>query len=135
MPNVNIVIQPVNILAKVENSTVQFTASGSLAGTVLSANPVVYLWQTAPKNNPNSFSTAQTPNTASYYDVQAIAALDGQTYRVRLSAAGVDAAVFSNVVTLGIRTSAESPYDKFETNTFESGRNRFRRLKVLGYVG
>jgi hypothetical protein len=39
MPNVNIVIQPVNIVAKVENSTVQFTASGSLAGTVLSASP------------------------------------------------------------------------------------------------
>jgi len=135
MPNVNIVIQPVNILAKVENSTVQFTASGSLAGTVLSASPVVYLWQTAPKNNPTSFTTAPGTSNTEVYSVQAIAALDGQKYRVSLSAVGVDAAVFSNVVTLGIRTSAESPYDKFETNTFESGRNRFRRLKVLGYVG
>jgi len=135
MPNVNIVIQPSNIVAKVENSTVQFTASGSLAGTVLSASPVVYQWQTAPKSNPTNFAPAQAPNTNNFYNVVAIAALDGQTYRVRLSAAGVDAAVFSNVVTLGIRTSAESPYDKFETNTFESGQNRFRRLKVLGYVG
>lgn len=134
MPNVNIVTQPISKVVG-ENTSHTFSVSGSLAGTVLSGSPVAYLWQTAPKSDPTNFAPAQAPNTNNFYNVVAIAALDGQTYRARLSAAGVDEAVFSNVVTLGIRTSAESPYDKFETNTFESGQNRFRRLKVLGYVG
>lgn len=133
MPNVNIVIQPVSRLVN-ENTSVTFSVSGSLAGTSLSANPISYLWQSAPKGS-TSFTSAAGTNNAANYTVVAVGALDDRTYRARLSAAGVDSAVFSNVVTLAIRTSAESPYDKFETNTFESGRNRFRRLKVLGYVG
>lgn len=132
MPNVNIVTQPVSKLVN-ENTSVTFSVSGSLAGTTLSANPVVYLWETAPQGS-TSFTAAPGTNNSTDYNVVAVGSLDDQTYRARLSAEGVDSAVYSNVVTLAIRTSAESPYDKFETNTFESGQNRFRRLKVLGYV-
>lgn len=132
MPNVNIVTQPVSKLVN-ENTSVTFSVSGSLAGTTLSAATVVYQWQSAPKGG--SFEAAAGTITNTDYVVTAFGALDNYTYRARLSASGVDSAVFSNVVTLAIRTSAEAPYDKFETNTFESGRNRFRRLKVLGYVG
>jgi hypothetical protein len=132
MPNVNIVTQPISRLVN-ENTSVTFSVSGSLAGTSLSANPVVYLWQTAAAGS-TSFTTAPGTNNTANYTVLAVGSLDDQTYRARLSAAGVDAAVFSDVVTLAIRTSAESPYDKYEANTFESGQNRFRRLWALGYV-
>lgn len=132
MANVTVVTQPVSKLVN-ENTSVTFSVSGSLAGTPLSGNTVVYQWQSAPKGG--SFTPAAGTNINTDYIVVAVEALDDYTYRARLSASGVDNEVFSNVVTLAIRTSAESPYDKFETNTFESGRNRFRRLKVLGYVG
>ena len=132
MANVNIVTQPSSILVN-ENTSVTFSVSGSLAGTPLSGKTVVYQWQSAPKGG--SFTPAAGTKTNSDYTVVAIGLLDDYTYRASLSASGVNSAVFSNVVTLAIRTSGEAPYDKFETNTFESGQNRFRRLKVLGYVG
>lgn len=133
MPNVTVVIQPVSQLVN-ENTSVTFSVSGSLAGTSLSARTVVYLWESAAPGS-GSYSAAAGTNNQANYTVLAIGALDDTTYRARLSASGVEAAVYSNIVTLAIKTSAESPYDKFETNTFESGENRFRRLKVLGYVG
>ena len=133
MPNVTVTTQPASILVN-ENTSVTFSVSGSLAGTSLSAQTVVYQWQSAVPGS-SSYAAAAGTNNGVNYTVTAIGALDFYTYRARLSASGVDSAVFSNVVTLAIRTSAESPYDKFETNTFESGKNRFRRLKVLGYVG
>lgn len=132
MANVSVVIQPVSQLVN-ENVSVTFSTSGSLAGTALSGNTVVYQWQSAPKGSYN-FTAAAGTNTNASYVVTAVQALDDYTYRARLSAGGVDAAVYSDVVTLAIKTSAESPYDKFEKNTFESGENRFRRLYNLGYV-
>ena len=132
MPNVNVVIQPSSQLVN-ENTSVTFSVSGSLAGTSLSAETVAYQWQSAPAGS-STYTAAAGTNNLDSYNVVAIGALDDYTYRARLSAAGVDAAVYSDVVTLAIRTSAESPYDQWEVNTFESGQNRVRRLSNLGYL-
>ena len=132
MANVNVITQPVSQLVN-ENTSVTFSVSGSLAGTTLSGEEIVYLWQKAAPGS-SSYSSAAGSNTGTDYTVVAVGALDDYTYRARLSAGGVDAAVYSNVVTLAIKTSAESPYDQWEVNTFESGQNRVRRLSHLGYL-
>jgi hypothetical protein len=132
MPNVNVVIQPASQLVN-ENVTVTFSVSGSLAGTSLSGQTIVYQWQSAAAGS-SSYTNAAGSSTGTDYTVTAIGALDDYTYRASLSAGGVDSIVYSDIVTLAIRTSAESPYDQWEMNTFESGQNRVRRLSHLGYL-
>jgi hypothetical protein len=132
MANVSVIIQPVSQLVD-ENTSVTFSTSGSLAGTSLSGQTIVYQWQSAEAGS-SSYSAAAGTNNTSSYTVVAVESLDDYTYRARLSASGVDSEVYSEVVTLAIRTSAESPYDQWEVNTFESGRNRVRRLSHLGYL-
>jgi len=132
MANVSVVIQPVSQLVN-ENTSVTFNVSGSLLGTPLSGNAIVYQWQRAAAGS-SSYTNAPGSSTGTSYTVVAESALDDYTFRARLSASGVDSAVFSNVATLAIRTSAESPYDQWEVNTFESGQNRVRRLRLLGYL-
>lgn len=127
MANVIISTQPVSKLVN-ENTSVTFSTSGTFATTVN------YLWLSAAPGS-STYAAAKGTNNTKDYIIVANSIYDDYTFKARLSAAGVDSAVYTNVVTLAIKTSAESPYDKFETNTFESGKNRFRRLKVLGYVG
>jgi hypothetical protein len=129
MPNVNIVLQPQSFLVT-EGTSVTFSTSGSLAGTALSANSVVYQWLSS-SNAGSTFGNIPAA-TNKDYTVTALKRFDNFVYRAGLSASGVDAQVFTNNATLAIRLTGD-PYAPWEVGT-ESGANRVRRLLNLGYL-
>lgn len=129
MPNVNVVIQPQSFLVT-EGTSVTFSTSGSLAGTALSGETVVYQWLSS-GNGGSSFGNIPSATNSSY-TVTALRRLDNYVYKAGLSASGVDAQVFSNNATLAIKLTGDQ-YADWEVGT-ESGANRFRRLWNLGYV-
>lgn len=129
MPNVNVVIQPQSFLVN-EGTSVTFSTSGSLAGTSLSAQSVVYQWLSS-GNGGTSFGNIPAATNPSY-TVTALRRLDNFVYKAGLSASGVNAQVFSNNATLAIKLSGD-PYAAWETVN-ESGASRVRRLLALGYL-
>jgi hypothetical protein len=129
MPNVNIVIQPQSVFVE-EGTSVTFSTSGSLLGTSLSAETVVYQWLSSGDGGSSFGNIPSATNTS--YTVTAVQSLDNYVYKAGLSASGVDAQVFTNNATLAIRLSGDL-YAAWETAT-ESGANRVRRLLNLGYL-
>jgi len=64
MPNVNVVIQPSSFLVD-EGTSVTFSISGSLAGTSLSGQPVIYQWLSS-GNGGSSFGNIPSATSTSY---------------------------------------------------------------------
>jgi hypothetical protein len=129
MANVNILIQPQSFLVT-EGTSVTFSTSGSLVGTPLSAQTVVYQWLSS-GNSGTTFGNIAGATSPSY-TVTALRRLDNYVYRAGLSASRVDAQVFTNNATLAIRLTGD-PYAPWEVG-IESGENRVRRLLSLGYL-
>jgi hypothetical protein len=129
MPNVNVVIQPSSFLVD-EGTSVTFSTSGSLAGTPLSGESVVYQWLSSGNGGTNFGNIPSATSTS--YTVTALRRLDNFVYRASLSASRVDAIVFSDNATLAIKLSGD-PYAAWETVN-ESGASRVRRLLALGYL-
>lgn len=129
MANVNIVLQPQSFLVT-EGTSVTFSTSGSLLGTPLSGETVVYQWLSS-GNSGSTFGNVAGA-TSEDYTVTALKSLDNYVYKASLSASGVEAAVFTNNATLAIKLTGDI-YADWEVGT-ESGANRFRRLFALGYV-
>ena len=129
MPNVNILVQPQSVLTT-EGTSVTFSTSGSLLGTSLSAQTVVYQWLSS-GNAGSTFGNIVGATNPSY-TVTALRSRDNFVYKAGLSASGVDAQVFTNNATLAIALTGD-PYAPWETLT-ETGSARFRRLVALGYL-
>jgi hypothetical protein len=129
MANVNIVLQPQTFLVT-EGTTVTFSTSGSLLGTSLSGETIVYQWLSSGDSGVNFGNIPSA--TDSSYTVTAVRSLDNYVYKASLSASGVESAVFTNNATLAIRLTGDI-YAPWEVG-IESGKNRFRRLWTMGYV-
>lgn len=129
MANVNILFQPQSFLVT-EGTSVTFSTSGSLLGTPLSGQTVIYQWLSSGNSGSTFGNIAGATNTS--YTVTALRSLDNYVYQASLSASGVEAAVFTNNATLAIRLTGD-PYAPWEVGT-ESGANRVRRLINLGYL-
>jgi hypothetical protein len=129
MANVNVVFQPQSFLVT-EGTSVTFSTSGSLLGTPLSGETVVYQWLSSGDSGVTFGNIPAATNDS--YTVTALRVFDNYVYKASLSASGVDAQVFTNNATLAIRLTGDI-YAPWEVGV-ESGTNRFRRLFALGYV-
>lgn len=130
MANVIIVTQPQSVFVDEGSSSVTFSTSGITAGTTISGSSVVYRWFT--KDQGTGDATVVAGETNSSLTLSPASEYDNDTFYAGLSAEGAEQEVFTNTVTFAIRLSGDQ-YSAWETAT-ESGSNRVRRLRLLGYL-
>ena len=126
-----IVLQPQSVLVDQSTSTAVFNTSAiePLSGSL----SVSYQWRIKDVNGTTYSNIAgQTSRTlqlapVASYDMDSVIAV------ASVAANNTTQSVTSVAVTYAIRLSGDI-YSPWEQNTFETGRNRVRRLQNLGYL-
>lgn len=121
-----IVTQPQSVLVPQNQTSVTFTVSG-LDG----AKAVTYQWRRQDTGGASGYVNIAGA-TSNSLTLAPIANYDNDTFVALVSSTSVGQALSSDIVTFGIRLSADI-YSPWETPT-ETGANRVRRLQNLGYL-